>query len=59
MDHDIQHCTGIGCPLKKECLRYLAHKEIKKSDIGLYQYLSFIHYNYETENCSKIIWKEK
>ena len=30
MDHDITHCRGNDCPVKEQCYRYLAYKDINK-----------------------------
>ena len=30
MIHDITHCRGLGCPIKEDCVRYLAHLEVEQ-----------------------------
>ena len=30
MNHDITHCRGNDCPIKEQCYRYLAYKDINK-----------------------------
>ena len=30
MDHDITHCRGNDCPVKEQCYRYLAYKDINE-----------------------------
>lgn len=37
MKHDILHCDGEGCPLKRTCERYLAFEEVRNdtSDVSM------------------------
>lgn len=30
MNHDITHCRGNDCPIKEQCYRYLAYKDINE-----------------------------
>lgn len=38
MQHDITHCKERDCPLKENCYRYIAHKDLENNPgkYGLY-----------------------
>ena len=42
MNHDITHCTGIGCKVKKSCVRYLAHVELEEDPKYTYLGVSYM-----------------
>ena len=59
MNHDIEQCTGDNCPLKEDCLRYKAHKEL--DNLGIKQFFfDYCNspYDSKTKTCKKL-WKEK
>jgi hypothetical protein len=60
MDHDIVHCAGLNCPLKEDCLRYKAHKELLKLGLEkMFYYYCDPDYNPTTQTCKMMLWKEK
>lgn len=49
MNHDIAHCKGKACPMKKTCYRYLAYRELIDRKVqGGY---SFIEPAFEGNEC--------
>lgn len=50
MNHDISHCKGKACQMKKSCYRYFAYRELMdKKDKGQY---SFIEPAYNNNECA-------
>ena len=59
MNHDMTHCSGYYCPLRDDCLRYKAHKELENLGIKTYfYYYCDPNYNPTTKTC-KNLWKEE
>lgn len=45
MNHDITHCKGMQCTLKKNCYRYLAYRElIERKEVRLASLFSKLPY---------------
>lgn len=42
IDHSIPHCKGTKCKLRKDCLRYIAHKDAIARQYDVVPYLDDI-----------------
>lgn len=54
MNHDIAHCTGLGCPLRNTCYRYKAHLEAEELSL---LYLTYIVIEKTGKDC-RAYWED-
>ena len=52
MNHDLDHCRGIGCNIRDHCLRYLAHLEAIQDEM---EYVYYTNSKYENSHCDNFI----
>lgn len=56
LGHDICHCTGLNCPIKEQCNRYLANLDSIQKKLKYVTYFVDPPYNKEENKCDEL-WK--